>query len=182
MGCAWNVPSVPTTFVALNKCRRCGALSGMVAPLFVIAFLWERYTWRGTRLFRPRTFTWRVGPIERQLSTTNLASGILLLLIGGGMIWAGVIEGAMPQLSGWQTTLVVTLQHVGQVLTHALAWIPNWLGALLVLLVLGLLAWYAFKQTGVLAPSHEQDDEEPLEEPGPHPASSVRREEETIEP
>ncbi len=33
MGCAWNVPSVPTTFVALNGCRRCGALSVQAIPL-----------------------------------------------------------------------------------------------------------------------------------------------------
>jgi len=153
---------------------------GMVTPLFVIALLWERYDWRSTHLFRPRTFTWQVGTMRRTLSTTKLASGILLLLIGGGMIWMGVTGNAMPQLSGWQATLVVTLQHSGQVLTHAIAWIPNWLGALLVLLVLGWLTWYALKQTGLLT-SRLDDDEAQLEEPSPHSASSVRQEEETIE-
>lgn len=153
---------------------------GMVAPLFVIALLWERYDWRRTRLFRPRTFTWRVGPMTRTLSTTNLASGVLLLLIGGGMIWAGLTESAMPQLSDWQAGLVVTLQHIGQVLTNILAWIPNWLGALLLLLMLVFSAWYALKQTGVLTPHHDNDDE-PLEEPSLHAVSSMQQEEETIE-
>jgi cytochrome c biogenesis protein CcdA len=153
---------------------------GMVAPLFVIALLWERYEWRKTRLFRPRTFTWRVGPMTRQMTTTNLASGILLLLIGGGMIWAGVTESAMPQLSGWQANLVVTLQHSGQVLTQAISWIPNWLGALLLLLALGGLSWYALKQTGVLT-SYRDDNSEQPEEPSPHAGASVQREEETIE-
>jgi cytochrome c-type biogenesis protein len=153
---------------------------GMVVPLFVIALLWELYDWRSSRLFRPRTFTWRVGPITRTLSSTNLASGILLLLIGGGMIWTGMTESAMPQLSEWQANLVVTLQHIGQVLTHILAWIPNWLGVVLLFLVLGWLVWYALKQTGVLTP-HQDDDEELHEEPNLYAVSSVRQEEETIE-
>jgi cytochrome c-type biogenesis protein len=153
---------------------------GMVAPLAVIALLWKRYDWRRTRLFRPRTFTWRVGSLTRQLTTTNLASGLLLLFIGGGMIWAGVTENSMPQLSGWQADLVVTLQHIGQVLTHATAWMPNWLAALLVLLALGGLAWFALKQTGILI-ARPADDEASLEEPDLASASSAQQEEETIE-
>src|SRR6266852_3550108 len=60
---------------------------GMVVPLFIIALLWDRYDWRASRLFRPRTFTWKLGPFVRAITLTNLASGILLLLIGGGMLW-----------------------------------------------------------------------------------------------
>src|SRR5260370_33858595 len=30
---------------------------GMVAPLFVISLLWDRYNWRSSRLFRPRRLT-----------------------------------------------------------------------------------------------------------------------------
>src|SRR5438105_14076044 len=63
---------------------------GMVAPLFVIALLWDRYDWRASRLLRPRAFTWRLGPFTRTLTATGLASGILLALIGGGMLWLGL--------------------------------------------------------------------------------------------
>ncbi len=34
---------------------------GMVAPLFVLALWWERRDWQASRLFRPRSFTFRVG-------------------------------------------------------------------------------------------------------------------------
>jgi hypothetical protein len=34
VGCAWNIPSVPTTFVALNNCRRCGALDILASLRF----------------------------------------------------------------------------------------------------------------------------------------------------
>src|SRR5712692_2900262 len=94
---------------------------GMVAPLFVIALLWERYDWRASRLFRPRTFTWKLGPFVRTITLTNLASGILLLLIGGGMLWIGFTSNSMPQLSGWQAQLSVSLAHYGIVITSALS-------------------------------------------------------------
>src|SRR3989440_3202189 len=60
---------------------------GMVAPLFVIALLWDRYDWRLSRPFRPRAFTWRLGPFTRPFTAPGLASGTSLRLIGGGMLW-----------------------------------------------------------------------------------------------
>src|SRR6266849_368591 len=69
---------------------------GMVAPLFVIALLWERLGGRVSRIFRPRAFVWRLGRMSRTLTATNLASGLLLALIGGGMLWVGLQYNSMP--------------------------------------------------------------------------------------
>jgi thiol:disulfide interchange protein len=135
---------------------------GMVAPLFVIALLWDRYDWRASRLFRPRSFTWRLGPFTRTLTTTSLASGILLAVIGGGMLWIGLAYRTMPPLADWQVQLSAGLQHVGQVMTNALAWIPNWVGVLIFLALLGGLAWYALRQIGMGAGGSQ----EPLESTG----------------
>lgn len=121
---------------------------GMVAPLFLIALLWDRYDWRASRLFRPRAFTLRLGPFTRSLTATGLASGVLLALIGGGMLWIGLAYRSMPPLADWQIRLSAALQHIGQVATNALAWIPNWAGAFIFLALLGALAWYALKQIG----------------------------------
>jgi len=129
---------------------------GMVVPLFVIALLWERYDWRASRLFHPRPVTLRLGPVQHTLTITNLASGTLLLLIGAAMGWIGLTASAMPQLSGWQAQMVVTLQQSGHVVTSALSWLPNWVGGVLLLLALGALAWYALRQTGLLA-AHEEE-------------------------
>ena len=119
---------------------------GMVAPLFVLALLWDRYDWRASRLFRPRQFTWRIGPVRRTITATQLASGVLLVLIGGSMLWVGLAYNSMPALSGWQAEFAVNLQHVGQVTTSTFSWVPNWLGWLVFLVVLGSLAWYALRQ------------------------------------
>lgn len=132
---------------------------GMVAPLFVIALLWDHYDWRASRLFRPRSFTWQLGSFRRTVTATNLASGLLLALIGGGMLWVGLAYSSMPPLADWQIRLSAGLQHVGQVMTNALSWVPNWAGTVAFLVLIGLLAWYALRQIGVST----DDSEKPTE-------------------
>ncbi len=134
---------------------------GMVVPLFLIALLWDRYDWRASRLFRPRSYTWRLGPLTRTLTATGLASGILLALIGGGMLWIGLAYHSMPPLADWQVRFSAALQHIGQVVTNALSWVPNWVGALIFLVLLGGLAWYALRQVGGRADSGKEAAEVP---------------------
>src|SRR6266849_5398392 len=138
---------------------------GMVAPLFIISLLWDRYDWRASRLFRPRSFTWRLGPLQRTVTGTNLATGLLLMVIGAGMLWVGLSFSSMPPLTGWQAQLAVSLQHGGQVITNALSWIPNWAAIILFLVLLGGLFWYALRQ---VVGSFDEDEEvnKPEEEQG----------------
>ena len=128
---------------------------GMVAPLFMISLLWERFDWRASRLFQPRSVTWKLGPVHRTISATNLASGLLLLLMAGVMFWVGFTFGSMQTLAGWQATLALNLQHAGRAITGAFAWLPNWAAALILLLLLALLAWRALRQVGSTATEEE---------------------------
>lgn len=128
---------------------------GMVAPLFMISLLWERFDWRASRLFHPRSFTWKLGPVRRTISATNLASGVLLLIMAGAMVWVGLTFGSMQALTGWQAILAINLQHVGRAITGAFAWLPNWAAALIILLLLALLAWRALWQVGSHTVSEE---------------------------
>ncbi|MDP9352125.1 MAG: cytochrome c biogenesis CcdA family protein [Chloroflexota bacterium] len=134
---------------------------GMVAPLFAISLLWERFDWRSSRLFRPRSFTWRLGPLRRTLTATNLASGLLLAVMGAATVWIGIASDAMPASTGWQATLAVRLQHYGQVITDALSWVPGWAGALALLVVVGLLAWRALGQVGWTLRRADEIEEQP---------------------
>ncbi len=139
---------------------------GMVAPLFVISLLWEHYDWKRSRLFHPRSFTWHVGSLRHTLSTTNLLSGLLLLLMGGAMIWVGFTSTAMVAPTGWQASFFVWLQHIGRVMTGSLSWMPNWVVALVLVLFIVLLAWYALRQRGTKTDDEESlsDDEEESKE------------------
>ncbi len=119
---------------------------GMVAPLFVISLLWDHYDWRSSRLFRPRAITWRLGPLQRTISASALASTLLLALMGAATIWVGLADDSMPATTGWQLRLLAWLQHNGQTATDALSWIPNWAAAATLALLAALLGWRAFRQ------------------------------------
>ena len=119
---------------------------GMVAPLFVISLLWDRYNWRSSRLFRPRSVTWRIGPLRRTIGGTDVASALLLGVMGAASAWVGLAGNSMPGPGGWQATSTVFLQHLGRTITIALSWIPNWAAAGGLVLVVALLARVAWKQ------------------------------------
>lgn len=139
----------------------------MVAPLFVISLLWERRDWRSSRLFRPRSFTWRIGPFRRTISGTGLASGVLLTLMGIGTLWIGFRGSLMPSSTGWLATLSARLQHYGRVITDALAWIPNWVAVIVLVALVGLLIRRARRQlpTGPAGGgSPDQNEETALKE------------------
>ena len=121
---------------------------GMVAPLFAISLLWERYDWRSSRLFRPRSFSYRIGPVRRTITGTGLASGLLLALMGAATLYVGLAYDAMPASEGWQARLSVQLQSYGKAVTEALSWLPGWAGAIVLLVIVALLAWRALRQVG----------------------------------
>lgn len=126
---------------------------GMVAPLFAISLLWERYEQRVRSLFRPRIYTVRLGRVRRSLSGTQLASGGLLLVLGLAMIWIGLTLTSMFRLTGWQASLAFGLQHIGSGIAQALTWLPNWLAALVLIAVLAFLARRALRQVTPSTPA-----------------------------
>jgi type II secretory pathway component PulF len=93
------------------------------------------------------------------------------------MVWVGLAYNSMPALSGWQEELTVSLQHVGQVITNALSWIPNWAGIAIFLMLLGLLAWYAFRQIGRGKDTHESEQEQEEVVTTPTPSTESLKEE-----
>lgn len=120
---------------------------GMVAPLFVLALVWERLGERAKRgIFRPRSFSWRIGPLHRTLSGAALASAALLALMGGATLWIGLTTDVMPSAQGWQADVSATLQHWGSVLTDALSGVPGWLATGVLAITVLLLLRLALRQ------------------------------------
>lgn len=143
-----------TSSFALSLGLGAAYVFGMVAPLFVISLLWERTAaLQAGRLFRRRSFSWRLGPVQRTIGGTALASGLLLALMGAGTLWIGLVGEAMPSSGGWQANLSSTLQHWGSQITDALGFIPGWVAALVLAAVVLLLGRAAFKE--LLGPSEQ---------------------------
>lgn len=138
---------------------------GMVAPLFVISLLWERYDWRSSRLFRPRSITWRLGRLQRTISASALATGGLLGLMGVATIWVGLAYDAMPGSGDWAATMSVRLQRYGQLATDALSTAPGWLTAGALIVAAALLARRAFRQ---IAADQSPDQSQPAQSAACH--------------
>ena len=118
---------------------------GMVAPLFLLSVLWGRLGDRARgRVLRPRTVHYRIGPLERSLSGSALASGLLLALMGAATLVIGLTTDGMPAAGGWQAEISAELQHYGSVLTDALSGVPGWAAALALVGIVGVLARRAF--------------------------------------
>lgn len=118
---------------------------GMVAPLFVIALLWDRHDWGNSRLIRGRTVHVRAFGRCRDIHSTALLSGALLVAMGLLVSVLAFTGTAMPS-DGWQVELSARLQHYAAV---ALGWfdgVPGWASALVVSAALAWLAWKALRQ------------------------------------
>lgn len=122
---------------------------GMVGPLFLMALLWEAVDWRSRGLFRARRISYRLGPLRRTLGATDLASGLLLLVLGAAAVAIGITGTSTPAGGDWQAMVAVWLQQLGTALTARLGFLPNWAAGFVIGIAVALLAWRALRQMGV---------------------------------
>lgn len=113
-------------------------VAGMVAPLALMAVLWERRDWSSSRLLHGRGVTLRLLGTRRRITLGTLASGLLLVAMG---VLTVVIAFTGPGMgnSGWRIRLAADLQHWASRVTRALAWLPGWGFALILLAVAALI-------------------------------------------
>lgn len=118
----------------------------MVAPLFVIALLWERYDWGNGALLGGRSVSLGWLMRGRTVQVTALISGILLLGMGV-LVIALAFTGTTMSPGGWRARVSARLQHYASV---GLSWIdnvPGWVVLAVVLGVIVLLARRAVRQS-----------------------------------
>lgn len=105
-------------------------VTGMVAPLAVLALFWERRNWGTSRLLAQRTIGYRIGPLRCSLPVGMALSGLLLVGMGVLAIVSALAGPGMAD-TGWQAGMAADLDHAATVATDALAWLPGWVFALL---------------------------------------------------
>jgi cytochrome c-type biogenesis protein len=104
-------------------------VAGMVAPLAVLAALWDRLGHRAATLLAERSVP--VGPRHR-VPLGNVLGGLLMIAMG---VLAVVLAAAGPGMpsDGWQTRLSGWLQHVAAVTTADLSFVPGWTAGLVLI-------------------------------------------------
>lgn len=110
-------------------------VAGMVAPLALVALVWDRRRERATGLLTDRSVRLRLGRWQRQMALGSAAGGLLMIGMGLLAVVLAFTGPGMPS-GGWQTQLSAWLQHLSASALGALSWIPGW--ALATVLVVGL--------------------------------------------
>jgi cytochrome c biogenesis protein CcdA len=110
-------------------------VAGMVAPLAVLALVWEGRDWGSSRLLGGRRVRLGFGRLGREMPLGTAASGIVLLAMGV-LTLVTAVTGPSMSSSGWRETMTAFLQHASSVAGRALSWLPGWV-VLLVLAGLG---------------------------------------------
>jgi cytochrome c-type biogenesis protein len=113
-------------------------VAGMVTPLALVALAWDRRRERAVRLLTERTVRLGLGRWQREMALGSAASG--LLMVGMGLL-SVVLAFTGPGMSsgGWQTELSAWLQHTSASALGALAWIPGWILAAVLVVGFALL-------------------------------------------
>jgi cytochrome c-type biogenesis protein len=131
-------------------------VTGMVAPLLVMAAGLDRYGKRAVRALQARRVPLWPGA-WRRLPLGGLASGLLLAGMGVLTIILAISGPDMPT-TGWRVTFTAGLQHATAIAGRWLSWLPGW--ALLVvaaLAVAALLIRRHRRQTSTIPAAPEPD-------------------------
>ena len=118
---------------------------GMVAPLFIIALVWDGKDIGATRWLASRSVKLRLARYSRNVSLSSFVGGILLLAMG---LLVAVLAYTGPDMAsrGWQVTVSGDAQQYAHTVTSWLGHLPGWLSAMGVFAALGVLAFLAVRQ------------------------------------
>jgi len=117
-------------------------VAGMVAPLAVLALVWEGRDWGSSKLLAGRRVRAGFGRLKREMPLGTLASGVILLAMGV-LTLVTAVTGPSMSSSGWRETMTAWLQHASSVTGKALHWLPGWAVLLLLAALAAALGWAA---------------------------------------
>ena len=134
---------------------------GMVAPLFVVALVWDGREFGASRLLAGRSVRLRLGARVRAVPLASFAGGLLLVVMG---VVVAVLAVTGPDMAtrGWQATVSGDAQHYAHVVTTWLGHLPGWATALVVFAALAALVVLAVRQVADRA--DDADSAEPGED------------------
>lgn len=126
---------------------------GMVAPLALLALVWDLRDWGAALAPGRRTLSMSLGDRRVHLPLVNALAGGLLLVMGALTI-ASAVRGPGMGNAGWQVHLTGRINHVASQVEHGLAVLPGWVATSAVAalaIALAILARRMANRTNVTA-------------------------------
>ena len=115
---------------------------GMVAPLALLAVVWDLRDWGAVLTPGRRWLSLRVAGRRVRLPLVNALAGALLLVMGALTI-VSAVRGPGTGNAGWQVQLTARINHVASQIERQLAVLPGWLATVAVLALATGLAFAA---------------------------------------
>ncbi|WP_211240433.1 cytochrome c biogenesis CcdA family protein [Haloglycomyces albus] len=134
---------------------------GMVAPLAVLALLWDKRDWGSANLLSSKSVTWRIGGRRKTVPMWSVLSGGVMAAMGAlTFILAFTDQGMDP--AGWQARVAAALRHFSARLQEALASVPGIITSLLIFVALGWVIYKAVRglRGGTIATGSSQNNAE----------------------
>lgn len=156
-GAASSIPAAAAVGVAY--------VFGMVAPLCVLALVWDSKNWGGSRLLSARTVSFWPGSRWRLPLVTLLSSGLMIAM--GVLTIVIAVQGPGMAPDGWQIEVSAALGHAAAVVQQFLTFVPGWLSSILVFAALALMIWKSTRRKPAPLPRMQ----EPPTKPAPATAS-----------
>ena len=103
---------------------------GMVFPLLVAAYLWDRYDLSQNVIFRGRFLELRLSALSYRIHSTNLVAGVLFWAMGL-LILALTFTGQLTEATEAQTSLFDALTSLADGIIERTAWLPGIVAGLL---------------------------------------------------
>lgn len=132
---------------------------GMVAPLCILALVWDRKNWGGSPLLSSRTVPLWPGAKHRLPLVTAISAGLMIAM--GLLTIALAIRGPGMATAGWQVEVTAALGHTAAVIQRFLSFAPAWIYSISVFVALAVLFRIAMRQSKskVQLPSHGTEEE-----------------------
>jgi cytochrome c biogenesis protein CcdA len=118
---------------------------GMVLPLFITAFFYDRFKIEKSRFIRGRIFMLRIAGKPIAVHTTNLIAGGLFAVMGVVLIVLAA-SGSAFWAPGYQVSVGESLDAWSQSLFRMLEGVPDPLWAGVILLLFGFFVWKAVRR------------------------------------
>lgn len=138
-------------------------VAGMVAPLAVLALVWDRRDWGSSKWLHGRQVTLRLWRFRRTMAL-GTAAGAFLLIGMAGLTYVQAALGPGMASDGPLVEVTAGLQHAAAVVTAALAWIPGWVTAVTLVLGTAYVVWQARRHHDRVLPA-EVGEEAPSSGP-----------------
>ncbi|TFD21510.1 cytochrome c biogenesis CcdA family protein [Cryobacterium sp. TMS1-13-1] len=127
---------------------------GMVAPLCILALVWDKKNWGASRLLSARTVPLWPGAKWRLPLVTLLSGGLMIAM--GILTVVIAVQGPGMATDGWQVEVSAALDHAAANIQQFLGFVPGWVSTLVVFAALAALLWLAVRR-GKPAPRHPSD-------------------------